>query len=224
MAIHCFYCTYYRNCLCNLSSCVRLILSVSGCTIIEFYYIPLIFCFFFLYSWLNSIKLFVICLIESLRCSLIAFVTVKLFFNSLFPLYSRLSSFSVCVQSVQSMGNTKARKLYEANLPDSFRRPQTDQYPTPSASPCVCVYLCVSDARYLVQSRLSQWPPDASLLFFLFHLLVCIVHQFLFFCRHVSSILVIEPAAFWPGVQFSNHQTTAALNKFPFKVLSSNVS
>uniref|UniRef100_A0A4W6CBT0 Small ArfGAP 1 n=1 Tax=Lates calcarifer TaxID=8187 RepID=A0A4W6CBT0_LATCA len=25
------------------------------------------------------------------------------------------------------MGNTKARQLYEANLPDSFRRPQTDQ-------------------------------------------------------------------------------------------------
>lgn len=27
------------------------------------------------------------------------------------------------------MGNTKARQLYEANLPDNFRRPQTDQYP-----------------------------------------------------------------------------------------------
>lgn len=27
------------------------------------------------------------------------------------------------------MGNTKARQLYEANLPDGFRRPQTDQYP-----------------------------------------------------------------------------------------------
>ncbi|MGH0164498.1 UNVERIFIED_CONTAM: hypothetical protein FKN15_006400, partial [Acipenser sinensis] len=31
------------------------------------------------------------------------------------------------IQSVQDMGNTKARKLYEANLPDDFRRPQTDQ-------------------------------------------------------------------------------------------------
>ncbi|MBN3271014.1 SMAP1 protein, partial [Polyodon spathula] len=31
------------------------------------------------------------------------------------------------IQSVQDMGNTKARKLYEANLPDNFRRPQTDQ-------------------------------------------------------------------------------------------------
>ncbi|XP_067354129.1 stromal membrane-associated protein 1-like isoform X2 [Channa argus] len=31
------------------------------------------------------------------------------------------------IQSIQDMGNTKARKLYEANLPDSFRRPQTDQ-------------------------------------------------------------------------------------------------
>ncbi|XP_066553465.1 stromal membrane-associated protein 1 isoform X3 [Amia ocellicauda] len=31
------------------------------------------------------------------------------------------------IQSVQDMGNTRARKLYEANLPDNFRRPQTDQ-------------------------------------------------------------------------------------------------
>ncbi|XP_022540430.2 stromal membrane-associated protein 1 isoform X2 [Astyanax mexicanus] len=31
------------------------------------------------------------------------------------------------IQSVQSMGNTKARQLYEAHLPDNFRRPQTDQ-------------------------------------------------------------------------------------------------
>ncbi|XP_068177681.1 stromal membrane-associated protein 1-like isoform X2 [Antennarius striatus] len=30
------------------------------------------------------------------------------------------------IQSIQSMGNTKARQLYEANLPESFRRPQTD--------------------------------------------------------------------------------------------------
>lgn len=31
------------------------------------------------------------------------------------------------IQSIQDMGNTRARQLYEANLPDSFRRPQTDQ-------------------------------------------------------------------------------------------------
>ncbi|KAM6972211.1 stromal membrane-associated protein 1-like isoform 2-T2 [Aplochiton taeniatus] len=31
------------------------------------------------------------------------------------------------IQSVQEMGNTKARQLYEANLPENFRRPQTDQ-------------------------------------------------------------------------------------------------
>ncbi|XP_068607228.1 stromal membrane-associated protein 1-like [Brachionichthys hirsutus] len=30
------------------------------------------------------------------------------------------------IQSIQNMGNTKARQLYEANLPESFRRPQTD--------------------------------------------------------------------------------------------------
>lgn len=39
---------------------------------------------------------------------------------------------SCIFQSIQEMGNTKARQLYEANLPDSFRRPQTDQYPPSS--------------------------------------------------------------------------------------------
>uniref|UniRef100_A0A8D0HK93 Small ArfGAP 1 n=1 Tax=Sphenodon punctatus TaxID=8508 RepID=A0A8D0HK93_SPHPU len=31
------------------------------------------------------------------------------------------------IQCMQNMGNTKARLLYEANLPENFRRPQTDQ-------------------------------------------------------------------------------------------------
>ncbi|KAL2083465.1 hypothetical protein ACEWY4_021238 [Coilia grayii] len=31
------------------------------------------------------------------------------------------------IQSVQDMGNTRARQLYEAHLPENFRRPQTDQ-------------------------------------------------------------------------------------------------
>ncbi|KAA0717997.1 Stromal membrane-associated protein 1 [Triplophysa tibetana] len=31
------------------------------------------------------------------------------------------------MQSVQNMGNTNARQLYEAHLPENFRRPQTDQ-------------------------------------------------------------------------------------------------
>ncbi|KAK0150735.1 Stromal membrane-associated protein 1 [Merluccius polli] len=31
------------------------------------------------------------------------------------------------IQSIQDMGNTRARQRYEANLPESFRRPQTDQ-------------------------------------------------------------------------------------------------
>ncbi|KAJ8402727.1 hypothetical protein AAFF_G00363990 [Aldrovandia affinis] len=32
------------------------------------------------------------------------------------------------IQSVQDMGNSRARRLYEANLPDNFRRPQTDHH------------------------------------------------------------------------------------------------
>ncbi|XP_057594304.1 stromal membrane-associated protein 1 isoform X2 [Hippopotamus amphibius kiboko] len=35
--------------------------------------------------------------------------------------------FQVVVECMQDMGNTKARLLYEANLPENFRRPQTDQ-------------------------------------------------------------------------------------------------
>ncbi|XP_070370715.1 stromal membrane-associated protein 1 isoform X7 [Equus asinus] len=35
--------------------------------------------------------------------------------------------FQMVVECMQDMGNTKARLLYEANLPENFRRPQTDQ-------------------------------------------------------------------------------------------------
>lgn len=31
-----------------------------------------------------------------------------------------------CLQSLQQMGNSRARAVYEAILPDGFRRPQTD--------------------------------------------------------------------------------------------------
>lgn len=30
---------------------------------------------------------------------------------------------------MQEMGNSRARAVYEANIPDGFRRPQTDSYP-----------------------------------------------------------------------------------------------
>uniref|UniRef100_A0A667Y1Q4 Arf-GAP domain-containing protein n=1 Tax=Myripristis murdjan TaxID=586833 RepID=A0A667Y1Q4_9TELE len=42
------------------------------------------------------------------------------------------------IQSMVDMGNTRARQLYEAHLPENFRRPQTDQYPPPN---CLSVYL-----------------------------------------------------------------------------------
>jgi stromal membrane-associated protein len=32
-------------------------------------------------------------------------------------------------QMVQEIGNAKGRAVYEANLPENFRRPQTDSYP-----------------------------------------------------------------------------------------------
>lgn len=32
----------------------------------------------------------------------------------------------IIFQNLQQMGNSRARAVYEANLPDNFRRPQTD--------------------------------------------------------------------------------------------------
>lgn len=42
----------------------------------------------------------------------------------------------IFLQSMVDMGNTRAKHLYEAHLPENFRRPQTDQYPS------LVVYLC----------------------------------------------------------------------------------
>lgn len=41
----------------------------------------------------------------------------------------KLSRNSFGFQCVQEMGNGKANRLYEAYLPENFRRPQTDQHP-----------------------------------------------------------------------------------------------
>lgn len=50
------------------------------------------------------------------------------------PCYISLVSLFQCMQE---MGNGKANRLYEAYLPDGFRRPQLDQYPSPvSRRPC----------------------------------------------------------------------------------------
>jgi len=37
------------------------------------------------------------------------------------------------MQMIQQVGNRQARHVYEAGLPENFRRPQTDSYP------CLCV-------------------------------------------------------------------------------------
>ena len=33
----------------------------------------------------------------------------------------------VCFKTLQTMGNSRARAVYEANLPDGFHRPQNNQ-------------------------------------------------------------------------------------------------
>uniref|UniRef100_A0A8C5A4G1 Small ArfGAP 1 n=1 Tax=Gadus morhua TaxID=8049 RepID=A0A8C5A4G1_GADMO len=47
------------------------------------------------------------------------------------------------IQSMVDIGNRRARLMYEAHLPESFRRPQTDQYPATGGCVCVCVCVCV---------------------------------------------------------------------------------
>ena len=42
-------------------------------------------------------------------------------------LLARRNNKTVWLQSMQIMGNSKARAVYEANLPDDYRRPQNDQ-------------------------------------------------------------------------------------------------
>uniref|UniRef100_A0A673HWY1 Stromal membrane-associated protein 1-like n=1 Tax=Sinocyclocheilus rhinocerous TaxID=307959 RepID=A0A673HWY1_9TELE len=54
------------------------------------------------------------------------------------------------IQSVQSMGNTKARQLYEAHLPENFRRPQTDHL-----SCCVLLFSCCCQIHKLSDSVAS---------------------------------------------------------------------
>lgn len=41
------------------------------------------------------------------------------------------------LQCMQEMGNGKANRLYEAFLPENFRRPQTDQHPFSAAGGAV---------------------------------------------------------------------------------------
>ena len=43
--------------------------------------------------------------------------------------FQHLTSLLLLFQMMQEMGNSRARAVYEANLPDHFRRPQTDSYP-----------------------------------------------------------------------------------------------
>ncbi|TNN65415.1 Stromal membrane-associated protein 1 [Liparis tanakae] len=45
------------------------------------------------------------------------------------------------IQSMVDMGNNRAKRLYEDHLPESFRRPQTDQYPPPALSLAVEVFI-----------------------------------------------------------------------------------
>uniref|UniRef100_A0A3B3VW47 Stromal membrane-associated protein 1-like n=1 Tax=Poecilia latipinna TaxID=48699 RepID=A0A3B3VW47_9TELE len=63
------------------------------------------------------------------------------------------------IQSMVDMGNTRARQLYEAHLPESFRRPQTDQYP-----PSLFSYWLFTDP--IMKSH--GWVSTASFLIILF--------------------------------------------------------
>jgi len=56
---------------------------------------------------------------------------------------------------VQEIGNRQARCIYEAGLPDNFRRPQTDSYPCP----LVCLF-----ALNLAAEHSGSWFPVSILM------------------------------------------------------------
>jgi len=64
---------------------------------------------------------------------------------------------NVVLQMVQEIGNRQARCIYEAGLPDNFRRPQTDSYPCP----LVCLF-----ALNLAAEHSSSWFPVSILIYF----------------------------------------------------------
>ena len=76
-------------------------------------------------------------------------------------------------QSIQDMGNTNGRRLYEANLPESFRRPQTDQYPslwadTLNLNMSYCLYQSYSYLScllpiFLLTLTLEQWNSSSGI-------------------------------------------------------------
>lgn len=59
------------------------------------------------------------------------------------------------------MGNARARLLYEAHLPDSFQRPQTDQYPSspPSLPGLTCLF---ASSAELLDRISSSWSHGAA--------------------------------------------------------------
>ena len=49
---------------------------------------------------------------------------------------------------VQEVGNRKARSVYEAGLPENFRRPQSDSYPCQNICTLLVVKLVYFSIRY----------------------------------------------------------------------------
>lgn len=59
-----------------------------------------------------------------------------------------------CWQMMQEMGNSRGRAVYEANIPDGFRRPQTDSYPFTFTQGILCSF-CYTKAASLIFSTCS---------------------------------------------------------------------
>ena len=63
------------------------------------------------------------------------------------------------MQSVQQMQNSKARAIYEANLPEDFRRPQTD------SAVEAFIRQKYEKKKYILANWQPSKPPDFPVLF-----------------------------------------------------------
>lgn len=98
-------------------------------------------------SWIWCMKRLAVCVWHVLK-GILPIALLELTPHCFFLFLSFLSfslSFLLCfslsvllsLQSMVDMGNRRAKQLYEAHLPEGFRRPQTDQYPPPACFLCV---------------------------------------------------------------------------------------
>lgn len=81
-------------------------------------------------------------------------------YNSLIPFFSYLG-LRLCflLQMMMEIGNSRGRAVYEANIPDGFRRPQTDSYAFLHNKCYSLKMLCV-----ICGCSISTWPHNRKVI------------------------------------------------------------